>query len=49
METPIISLGKNGLRATLFVAIDPATALMLALAIFIGMSAALGLYSKLFK
>jgi len=47
MESQIIQIGKDGVRATVYVGIDTTTALMIAVAIFIGITGALFIYSRL--
>lgn len=47
METSILEIGKDGLKATVYVGIDLETAVMLALAIFLGIVLALIVYAKI--
>jgi hypothetical protein len=45
----VLEVNKRGLRATVYVGIEPVTALLLAVAIFIGITAALAVYGKVLK
>jgi hypothetical protein len=46
-DEPIISIGGDGISARLYLAVDIETALLLSLAIFLALTGALVLYSKL--
>lgn len=46
-DEPIISIGGDGVSARLYIGFDLETALLLALAIFLAMTASLVLYSKI--
>jgi hypothetical protein len=48
-DYPIFQIGNNGARFTVFVAVDAETALYLAAAIFLGITLALAVYSKVLK
>lgn len=46
METEFLSIGKDGVALRVYGVIDAETAFMLAMALFIGITAALAVYAK---